>query len=120
MKIETDPESPTVASKPYPLPLKHNNLVKEEIENLLEAGLIEYSMSPYATPVIVVPWKSKPGAPLVETQCLAINYRELNKITKSINDPNKAKSSLALIETAKIDHMWSKLWGSKVLYDMYH
>ena len=41
MKIDTDPNLPPVASKPFPLPLKHHNEVKEEIENLLEAGLIE-------------------------------------------------------------------------------
>ena len=54
MKIESVPKLPPVASKPYALPLKHHKFVKEEIENLLEAALIEYSMSPYATPVIVV------------------------------------------------------------------
>ena len=51
-----------------PLPLKHNKFVKEEIENLLEAGLIEQSISPYAIPIIVLPRKSKPGASLPETR----------------------------------------------------
>ena len=57
MKIYIDPNLPPVASKPYPLPLKYHNFVKEEIENLLEAGLIERSMNPYAIPIIVVPRK---------------------------------------------------------------
>ena len=35
MTIYTDPNLPTVMSKSYPLPLKHHNFVKEEIENLL-------------------------------------------------------------------------------------
>ena len=60
--IETDPELPPVVSKPYPLLLNHQKLVKVEIENLLEARLIERSMSPYAVLVIVVPEKSKPSA----------------------------------------------------------
>ena len=30
MKIETDPKLPPVASKPYPLPLKHHKFVKEK------------------------------------------------------------------------------------------
>ena len=47
MRIENDPELPLVASKPYPLPLKHHKFVNEETENLLEAELIEQSMSPY-------------------------------------------------------------------------
>ena len=57
MKIHTDPNLLSVASKPYPLHLKHHKFVKEEIENLLEAGVIKRSMSPYATPIIVVPRK---------------------------------------------------------------
>ena len=74
MMIETDPELTPVASKPYPLPLKHHSFIKEEIENLLEAGLIKRSMGPYATPVIVVSRKSKLGAPLAETKRLVIDY----------------------------------------------
>ena len=68
MTIETDPELPLVVTKPYPLPLKHHKFMKEEIENLLEVRLIERSMSLYAAPIIVVPRKSKPGAPLAETK----------------------------------------------------
>ena len=51
-------------SKPYPLHLKHHKFVNGEIENLLEAGVIERSMSSYAAPIIVVPRKSKPDTPL--------------------------------------------------------
>ena len=49
--IDTDPNLPPVMSKPYPLPFKHHKFVKEEIEKLLEAGLIERSMSPYVHPL---------------------------------------------------------------------
>ena len=56
MKIETNPELS------YPLPLKHYKFL-EEIEKLLEVVLIELLMSPCATPIIVVPWKSKPKRP---------------------------------------------------------
>ena len=63
MTIETDTELPPVASKPFPLPLKHHKFVKEEIENLLEAGLIERSVSHYAAPIIVFSRKkNKPDA----------------------------------------------------------
>ena len=68
MKIDTDLHLPPVASKPYPLPLKHHKFVKEEIENLLGAGLIKSSISPYAVSIIVVLRKSKPGPPLTETK----------------------------------------------------
>ena len=66
MTIETDLELPPIASKPYPLPPKHHKLIKEEIKNLLEARLIERSVSSYIAPIIIVPRKSKPGAPLAK------------------------------------------------------
>ena len=74
MTVKTGPDLPPVASKPYPLALKHHTFVKEEIGNLLEAGLIKRSMSPYAAPIIVDPRKSKPGVSLAETKRLVIDY----------------------------------------------
>ena len=79
MTFDTDPNLPPIAGKFYPLPLKYHKFVKEEIENLLEAGLINWSMSPYATPIIVIARKSKPGASPAETKRLLIDYCELNK-----------------------------------------
>ena len=74
MIIEMDPEMLPVVNKPHPLLLKHHKCVKENIENLLEAGLIERSMSPYTAPIIVVPRKSTPGAPLAETKGLILDF----------------------------------------------
>ena len=50
--IETPPDALPIASKPYPLALKHHQFVKEELQKLLQGGLIEQSMSPYASPCI--------------------------------------------------------------------
>ena len=83
-------------------------------------------MSPYVAPIIVIPRKSKPEAPLVETKRLVIDYHELNKqIPKVQTTQAKSKGSLALIETAKIDHIWSKLNGAKYfsildIWSVYH
>ena len=83
MRIEMGLELPPVASKPYPLPLKHHKFVKEEIEKLLQAGLIECLVSPYTTPVTVVSRKCKPGTPLTEAKWVVIDYRDwLNKYPK--------------------------------------
>ena len=88
--------------------------MKEEIENLLEARLIERSMSPYAAPIIVVPRKSKPSTPLGETKLLVIDYWELNmQIPRVQMTQAKSKGCLALIKTTKIDHIWSKLKGAE-------
>ena len=44
------------------------------MENLLEAGLREWSVSLYTAPIILFPRKSKPGAPLAETKRLVTDY----------------------------------------------
>ena len=59
MEIETGNHSP-IASKPYTLPLKHYEWVQKEIETLERAGIIERSISPWASPVVIVPKKSAP------------------------------------------------------------
>ena len=61
-------------------------------------------MLPCAAPIIVVPRKSKPGAPLAETKRLVIDYQELNmQIPRGQIIQVKSKGSLALIKTVKID-----------------
>ena len=72
-------------------------------------------MSPYATPIIVVQRKCKPGALVAETKSLLIDYWELNtQILKVQTTQAKLKGSLALIEMAKIDHIWSTLKGYNI------
>ena len=74
-------------------------------------------MSPYTTPIIVVQRKNKPGAPLAATKRLIIDYQELNKqIPRVKMTQAKSKGSLALIETAKRDHIWSKLRGVRLAW----
>ena len=48
-------DSPPVCQKPYTLPLKHYNWVQQEIETLECAGVIRKSISPWASPIVVVP-----------------------------------------------------------------
>ena len=54
MEIDTGDSLP-VAQSPYTLPLKHYEWVRKEIEILEKAGFIVKSLSPWASPVIVVP-----------------------------------------------------------------
>ena len=66
MEIDTGDSLP-VAQNPYTLPLKHHDWVRKEIETLEKAGIIERSLSPWASPVIVVPKKSMPDEPPGDT-----------------------------------------------------
>ena len=60
MEIDTGDSLPS-AKKPYTLPLKHYEWVQQEIESLERAGIITRSVSPWASPVVMVPKKSAPG-----------------------------------------------------------
>ena len=62
MDIDTG-YSPPIALKPYTLSLKHYDWVQKEITTLERAGIITKSISPWASPVVIVPKKSAPGEP---------------------------------------------------------
>ena len=62
MEIDTG-NHPPIASKPYTLPLKHYKWVQREMETLEKAGIIERSISPWASPVVIVSKKRAPGKP---------------------------------------------------------
>ena len=66
LKMEIQTEGPPIPSCPYLLPLEHCSFVPNEIENLEKAGVIRKSLSPYASPIVVVPKKAPPGAPASE------------------------------------------------------
>ena len=68
-------DSDPVSQKPYPVAMKHYNWVKEEIDKLLEAGVIRNSHSSWSAPIIVVP-KGDGGKRLI------IDYRALNKVMR--------------------------------------
>ena len=65
MEIDTEDSLP-VAQSPFTLPLKHYDWVQQEIETLEKSGVIENSLSRWASPVIVVPKKSAPDEPLCQ------------------------------------------------------
>ena len=54
MDIDTD-TSPPICQRPYTLPLKHAEWVKRELHILESAGVIGRSVSPWASPIVLVP-----------------------------------------------------------------
>ena len=115
--IETNPDLPPIASKPYTIPLKHQEFVKQELTKLLEAGLITHSISPYASPCLVVSKKSTdPNAELSDQKRLVIDYRALNSQAPQVQTAQaKSKGAIALVHTPNIEQMWSKLKNAKFL-----
>ena len=69
-----------VEKKPYPLPMVKMNWVHDEIERLLNAGIVHHSVSPWCSPVIVVEKKQIPGQQ--KEFRLVVDYRALNLVTK--------------------------------------
>ena len=100
-------DSPPISSRPYALALKHHRWVQEEIETLKRAGVITKSMSPWASPIVVVPKKSQPGEPPKKRLC--IDFRKINDLQQKVITEGKSKGCLSLILLPKIDEMYAKL-----------
>ena len=94
MSIDTGDSDP-VSQKPYPVTMKHYNWVKEEIDKLLEAGVMRNGHSSWSAPIIVVP-KGDGG------KCLIIDYRALNKVMRKFVWP-----------MPKVEDIFSQLNGAK-------
>ena len=61
VEIDTGDNLP-ITQKPYTLPLKHTTWVQREVEILEKAGVIVRSVSPWASPIVVVPKRNSPRA----------------------------------------------------------
>ena len=99
MDIDTG-DSPPVCQRPYNLPLRHAEWVERELKLLEEAGIIVRSVSPWASPIVVVPKRSEPGEPPRRRLC--VDYRAINKLLPpSDKSPFKSKRCLNISSTAK-------------------
>ena len=110
MDIDTG-DSPPVSSHPYTLALKHHQWVQEEIETLERAGVITKSMSPWASPIVVVPKKFQLGEPPKRRLC--IDFRKINNLQQTVITEGKSKGCLSLVPLPKIDEMYARLKGAK-------
>ena len=111
MEIDNGNSVP-LAHSPYTLPLKNYNWVRNDIETLEKAEVIERSLSPYASPVIGVPKKSTLDEPPCRRLC--IDYRKVNTLQQEIKRVDKGTSCLSLYPLPKIDEMFSELCGAAV------
>ena len=112
MEIETG-DSPPVCQRPYNLPLKHIDWVQKELNTLEKAGVITRSVSPWASPIVIVPKRTVPGDPPKKRLC--VDYRVINSLLPKVNKAHsKAKGVLTLVPLPKIDEIYARLKGSKV------
>ena len=106
MEIDTG-DSLLVAQNPYTLPLKLHEWVRKEIETLEKAGVIERSLSPWASPVILFPKKSVPDEPLRRHLC--VDYRKVNVLQQEVKWTDRGTGCLSLYPLPKIDERFAKL-----------
>ena len=76
MDIDTG-DNPPVCQRPYMLPLKPAEWVKKELNILEAAGIIVRSVSPWASPIVVVSKRSATGENPKRRMC--VDYRALNR-----------------------------------------
>ena len=120
LEVEIDTgDSLPITQKPYTLPLKHTEWVQRELEILEKAGVIVRSVSPWASPIVVVPKRTAPGKP--PKQRLCVDYRALNSLLPQVKKAfSKAKGILTLVPLPKIDEIYARLKGSNIFstFDM--
>ena len=94
MHIAMRPDSTPGSARPYPLTLKYHDFLKQEIKTLLDVGIICKSMSPWASPIIVVKKHTPEGSPQQFRLC--IDYRKLHSLLPSVTPATGTKKVLLL------------------------
>ena len=79
IKIDTG-DAESIRLKPYKTPLNKRKVIDKAVDDMLAAGLIKRSWSPWSFPVVVV--DKKDGS-----KRFCVDFRRLNKITKPISYP---------------------------------
>ena len=97
--IETENVAP-IKQKAYPCPWSQKKIIEEHIRNMLEAGVIRPSCSPWASPVLLV---DKPVENGKRQYRFCVDFRKLNKVTKKNSAP-----------LPNINDVLDSLQGSKV------
>ena len=98
--IKGDP----VRSRPYPLSYTVRQNLKEEIDQMLNLGIIRLLTSAYASPIVIV--KKRDGS-----NRICADYRKLNKIT--VSDPEPMKTAEDLFQKLVKSKCFSKIDLSK-------
>ena len=105
MEIDTG-DSPPFTQKPYTLPLKHATWVQKELEILEKAGVIVRSVSPWASPIVIVPKRSALGDPPKRRLC--VDYCTVNSLLPPVKKAYfKAKGVLTLVPLPKIEEIYA-------------
>jgi hypothetical protein len=93
--IQTTSDLP-IFTYPYRKSYKERELIRDEVQKMLEAGIIRHSRSPWSSPVVLVPKKDR-------SVRFCIDYRRLNVVT--VVDPFPIR---------RMDDILDRLQGSSI------
>src|SRR6266545_7081877 len=71
----------------HPMDQRDRNWLKKELDELLEKGIIRESMSPWATPIVIVGKKD-------ESRRMCLDFRKTNEVTKKNQYPIPRQSEI--------------------------
>ena len=80
--IDTLPNTKPINQRAYRVPLKMRQEIEKQTDELLQAGIIRPSQSPWASPIVMV---NKPHEP--QNMRLCVDYRKLNAVTQPVSFP---------------------------------
>ncbi|KAA0041508.1 Transposon Ty3-G Gag-Pol polyprotein [Cucumis melo var. makuwa] len=100
--IELEPDTVLISKAPYIMAPAKLKELKGQLQELLDKGFIQSSVSPWATPVLFV--KKKDGS-----MHLCIDYIELNKIESEHEEHLRM-----ILETLRANKLYAKFLKSKI------
>ena len=99
---------PPFAQALYMLPLKHSQWVQDELEIPEKARIIFQSISPWSSPIVIIPKKAIPGQML--QKWLHLDYGALNSLLAYVvKAHSKDWGVLSLVSLPKIDELHAML-----------
>ena len=93
--------------------MKHYEWVQKEVDQLEQMGIITRKVSPWASPIVIVPKKSAPDK--LPRRHMCIDFQRLNVLQPAVvKVDSKAKGNFTLHPLLKIDELYAKLGGAKI------
>ena len=87
-----------IRCKPYPLPYAMREELRNEVDSMLEMGIVRPSMLPYASPIVMV--KKKHGSNM-----MCVDFRKLNKRSPCKVNRVKIKKAVLIMKPPMIESL---------------